>query len=55
MKCKDCEAAVKDFFKCEPYKYVCIGVEAPFVIDDIDVECTEYPETTDDDADDWCE
>lgn len=43
MKCKDCEAAVKDFFKCAPDKYVCIGVKEPFVIEDTNVECTEYP------------
>lgn len=56
MKCKDCEAVVKDFFKCAPDKYVCVGVEAPFVIDNIDVECTEYPEITDDDdVDCWCD
>jgi hypothetical protein len=46
MKCKDCEAAVKDFFKCAPDKYVCIGVKEPFVIEDIDVECTEYKPVT---------
>ena len=44
MKCKECIAAVKGFFKCKPDNYVCIGVKEPFVIDDIDVECTEYPE-----------
>jgi hypothetical protein len=47
MKCKDCEAAVKDFFKCEPGKYVCIGVKEPFVINDVNVECTQYPENRD--------
>ena len=44
MKCKDCDCAVKGFFACEPNKYVCIGVKEPFVIEDTDVECTEYPE-----------
>lgn len=44
MKCKSCDHAVKGFFKCEPDKYVCIGVKEPFVINDINVECTEYPE-----------
>ena len=43
MKCKDCESAVKDFFKCAPDKYVCVGVKEPFVIEDVNVECTEYP------------
>lgn len=47
MKCKDCEAAVKDFFKCAPGKHVCIGVKEPFVIDDVNVECTQYPEKRD--------
>ena len=44
MKCKDCDAAVKGFFACEPDKHVCIDVKKPFVIEDTDVECTEYPE-----------
>ena len=44
MKCKDCEVAVKGFFACNPDKYVCIGVKEPFVIEDTNVECTEYPE-----------
>lgn len=44
MKCKDCSAAVKGFFACEPDKHVCIGVKEPFVIHDINKECTEYPE-----------
>ena len=44
MKCKDCNLSVKGFFQCYPEKYVCIGVKEPFVIEDINVECTEYPE-----------
>lgn len=44
MKCKDCSAAVKGFFACKPDQHVCIGVKEPFVINDINVECTEYPE-----------
>ena len=43
MKCKDCSACHKGFFKSKPEAYVCIGVPEPFVIDDINVECTEYP------------
>ena len=46
MKCKDCKAAVKDFFKCEPNKYVCIGVKEPFVINNIDAECSQYKTVT---------
>ena len=42
IKCKDCNVAVKDFFKCAPGEYVCVGVPEPFVISDIDKECTEY-------------
>lgn len=41
-KCKDCDYAVKDFFKCAPGEYVCIGVKEPFVIGDVNKECTEY-------------
>lgn len=46
MKCKDCDYKMKGFFACEPDKYVCIGVKEPFLIDDIDVECTEYKPIT---------
>ena len=46
MKCKDCEHCRKGYFKSKPEEYVCIGVKEPFVIDDINVECTEYSYTT---------
>ena len=44
MKCKDCHACRKGYFESKPQAYVCTGVKEPFVIDDIGVECTEYPE-----------
>ena len=44
MKCKDCFACRKGYFESKPQAYVCIGVKEPFVIYDINVECTEYPE-----------
>lgn len=44
MKCKDFECCHKGFFKSKPDSYVCIGVPEPFIIDDINAECTEYPE-----------
>lgn len=43
MKCKDCSACHKGFFASKPEAYVYIGVPEPFVIDDINVDCTEYP------------
>lgn len=43
MKCRDCSACYKGFFASKSEAYVCIGVPEPFVIDDINVECTEYP------------
>lgn len=46
MKCKDCHACRKGYFESKPQAYVCIGVKEPFVIYDINVECTEYPEKT---------
>ena len=46
MKCKDCECCHKGFFKSKPEAYVCTGVPEPFVIDDIDVKCTEYSYAT---------
>ena len=44
MKCKDCNACHKGYFKSKPEDYVCIGVYEPFVIENIDKECTEYSE-----------
>ena len=45
MKCKDCDCrSYKGFFESKPDAYVCLGVKEPFIIDDIDAECTEYPE-----------
>lgn len=46
MKCKDCEHCRKGYFKSKPEEYVCIGVKEPFVINDINVECTEYSYAT---------
>ena len=46
MKCRDCDYKMKGFFACEPDKYVCIGVKEPFVIENVDVECTEYKTVT---------
>ena len=47
MKCKDCSACRKGWFSSKPNEYVCIGVKEPFVISDIEHECTEYPERRD--------
>ena len=47
MKCKDCGSCEKGWFPSRPYDYVCIGVKYPFVIDDIDAECTEYEDIHD--------
>ena len=44
MKCRDCAYCFEGWFESKPNAYVCIGVKNPFVIEDIDVECTEYPE-----------
>jgi hypothetical protein len=44
MKCIECGCCTKGFFKCEPEAYACLGVKEPFVIKDVNVECTEYPE-----------
>lgn len=42
MKCKECKCCKKGWFASKPNDYVCIGVKHPFVISDINVECTEY-------------
>ena len=44
MKCKECNSCKKGWFASKPDEYVCIGVKHPFVISDINAECTEYPE-----------
>ena len=42
MKCKECNCCRLGFFKSKPDAYVCTGVPEPFVIQDIEAECTEY-------------
>ena len=44
MKCIDCDSCKRGFFKSKPGKYVCTGVKEPFVIEDINLQCTEYPD-----------
>ena len=44
MKCKDCSCCTKGYFETQPNNYVCIGVKHPFVIKDINSECTQYLE-----------
>ena len=44
MRCRDCDCAKRGYFKSKPDDYVCTGVCEPFVIKNIDKECTEYPE-----------
>lgn len=44
MKCKDCECCRFGYEKHRPNDYVCTGVKHPFVIADINTECTEYPD-----------
>lgn len=44
MKCRECLHCRKGWFESKPDTYVCIGVKNPFVIENINVKCTEYPE-----------
>lgn len=44
MKCRDCNCCRKGWFDFAPDVYVCIGVKEPFAINNINRECTEYPE-----------
>ena len=48
MKCKDCWCCYRGWFPSSPDAYVCIGVKVPFVVDNVDHECTEYPERRED-------
>lgn len=43
MRCKECPACTKGYFKSRPDEYVCTGVPEPFIIPDITRECPEYP------------
>lgn len=42
MKCSDCSACKKGFFKSQPTKFVCVGTKAPFLVDDISSYCKIY-------------
>ena len=42
MRCRDCDGCKKGWFESKPEEYVCIFVKEPFVIDNINKECTEY-------------
>lgn len=44
MKCRECSGCYKGYFASQPESYVCISVREPFVIDNINAECPEYPE-----------
>ena len=52
MKCRECNCCHEVLLtwssidKCYATKYVheCCGVKEPFIIENINVECTEYPE-----------
>ena len=47
MTCRECSSAKKGYFASKPDEWVCIGVKHPFIISDMDKECTEYPERRD--------
>lgn len=47
MKCRECKSCYRGYFASRPNAYVCIGVKEPFIINDINHECTEYPEYRD--------
>lgn len=45
MICKKCDACKKGYFKSQPDAYVCTGVKNPFVIKNINSQCSEYKRT----------
>lgn len=53
MKCKDCKACIKGFFKTHPDKYVCTGTKEPFVINNINSYCIEYSNKKEPDCWSW--
>jgi len=42
QRCEDCAACNLGYFASKPDEYVCIGVQEPFIIEDITSFCTEY-------------
>lgn len=42
MKCIECKSCHRGWYKHMPDSYVCIGVPEPFIITDVNKECTEY-------------
>lgn len=42
MKCRHCNCCHRGWFPSRPDEYVCTGVKEPFVIENIDHDCTEY-------------
>ena len=55
MKCKNCSACHKGYFKSKPDDYVCTGVCEPFVIRNINNECTEYKDLKESELWSWNE
>lgn len=53
MKCKDCTACIKGFFKSQADKYVCTGTKEPFIISNVEQFCTEYPSVKESDCWSW--
>lgn len=45
MKCKECNCLYTKVYVGGTYEYWCHGVKVPFVIKDINQECTEYKTT----------
>ncbi len=48
MKCYDCDCCKEGFL---PNEYVCTGVKEPFIIKNINSECSEYNEEYGDNKD----
>jgi len=44
VKCKDCDGCKLGYFKSKPDEHVCTATKEPFIIENVEHECTEYPE-----------
>lgn len=42
MTCRECDCSKRGYFASKPDAWVCLGVQEPFVIENMDRECTEY-------------
>lgn len=43
MRCKECSYKQKGWFKSRPNDWVCIATKEPFIVHDLEANCSQYP------------